>query len=80
MRIFTRVVWEWQGDELVQTEADSYEYCGPVSEAKGAKGPKNYANLERLYGIQADQAEFLGETFKGTVAPAYKKWLGEAQD
>lgn len=80
MRVYTRVVYEWQGDELVQTEAESYEYEGPVDLCKGGGSPKNYANLERLYGIQADQAEFLGETFKGTIAPAYKKWLGEAQD
>jgi hypothetical protein len=80
VRIYIRVVYEWHGDELVQTEADSYEYEGPVDLAKGGKAAKNYANLERLYGIQADQAEFLGQTFKGTVAPAYTKFLGEAQD
>jgi hypothetical protein len=81
MRVFTRVVYEWRGDELVQTEAESYEYDGPVDLAKGGgSAPQNYANLDRLYGIQADQAEFLGNTFKGTVAPAYKSWLGEAQD
>jgi hypothetical protein len=81
MRIFTRVVWEWRGDELVQTEAESYEHDGPVDLLKGGgSAPENYKNLERLYGIQADQAEFLGQTFKGTVAPAYKRWLGEAED
>jgi hypothetical protein len=82
MRIYTRTVWEWQGDQLVLTEADSHEYTGPVAHAKGGGGgaPENYENLERLYGIQADQAEFLGGTFKNTVAPAYKSWLGEAQD
>jgi hypothetical protein len=81
MRVFTKVVWEWRGDELVQTESESYEYSGPVDLLKGGgNAPENYKNLERLYGIQADQAEFLGQTFKGTVAPAYKKWLGEAED
>jgi hypothetical protein len=81
MRIYTKVVWEWRGDELVEIESESYEYEGPVDYAKGgSSGPDNYANLERLYGIQADQAEFLGQTFKGTVAPAYKDWMGEARD
>lgn len=81
MKVFTKVVYEWRGDELVQVEAHSYEYDGPVDLCKGgSSAPENYANLERLYGIQADQAQFLGETFKGTVAPAYKSWLGEAQD
>ena len=81
MRVYTKVVWQWRGDELVQVEAESYEYNGPVDLCKGgSSGPDNYANLDRLYGIQADQAEFLGNTFKNTVAPAYKGWLGEAQD
>jgi hypothetical protein len=81
MRVYTKVVWEWRGSELVEVESHHYEYDGPVDLMKGgSSGPDNYANLERLYGIQADQAQFLGETFKGTVAPAYKKWLGEAED
>ena len=81
MRVYSRVVYEWRGDELVQVEAESYDYEGPVALAKGgSSAPENYENLERLYGIQADQAEFLGQTFKGTVAPAYKSWLGEAAD
>lgn len=81
MKIYTKVVYQWVGDELVQVEEESFDYQGPVAEAKGGGGGgQYYENLERLYGVQADQAELLGSAFRDTVLPAYKGWGEEARN
>lgn len=81
MKIITRSVMRWVGDELVTVEEESYEYDGPVAEAKGGNGGNDqyYENLNRLYGIQADQAELLGNAFKENVLPGYKQWGEQVQ-
>lgn len=81
MKIYTKVVYQWVGDELVTVEEESFDYEGPVAEAKGGGGGgQYYENLERLYGVQADQAELLGSAFRDTVLPAYRGWGEEAQN
>lgn len=80
MKIYTKIVMQWRGDELVTVEEDSYEYHGPVSLAKGGDGGNQYyENLNRLYGIQADQAEELMGIARDTVFPAYRSLVQEAQ-
>lgn len=81
MKIYTKVVYQWHGDELVKVEEESHDYEGPVAHAKGGGGGGNqyYENLNRLYGIQADQAELLGGAFRDTVLPAYQEWGQEAR-
>lgn len=81
MKIYNKITFEWKDGEYVKTAEESYDYDGPVAECKGGGGggQENYANLDRLYGIQADQAELLGNYAKGTVLPAYKGFLNEAR-
>lgn len=81
MKIYTKVVYQWVGDELVKVEEESFDYEGPVAEAKGGGGGGNqyYENLDRLYGIQADQAEMLTGIARDTVLPAYRGLLDEAR-
>lgn len=76
MKIYTKVVWEWQGDNLVQVEEESYDYDGPVDLLKGGGGGSSayYENLNKLYGLQADQAQYLGDMFKSQVAPRYQAY------
>lgn len=80
MKIITKCVWQWVGDELIKVEEQSYEYDGPVAQAKGGGGGDSYyEELNRLYGIQADQAEYLMGLFKSEVAPMYSAWADEAK-
>lgn len=81
MKIYNKITFEWKDGEYVKTAEESYDYEGPVAECKGGGGggQENYANLDRLYGIQADQAELLGGYAKNTVLPAYKGFLNEAR-
>lgn len=81
MKIYNKITFEWKDGEYVKTAEESYDYDGPVAECKGGGGggQENYANLDRLYGIQADQAQLLGNYAKDTVLPAYKGFLGEAR-
>lgn len=80
MKIYTKITFEWKDGEYVKTDEDSYEHDGPVAECKGGGGgQENYENLNRLYGIQADQAELLGSYAKDTVLPAYRGFLTEAR-
>lgn len=80
MKIITRSVMRWVGDELVVVEEDSYEHDGPVAEAKSdGGGNQYYENLNRLYGIQAQQAEELMGIARETVFPAYKRLVSEAE-
>ncbi len=81
MKIYNKITFEWKDGEYVKTAEEAYDYDGPVAECKGGGGggQQNYANLDRLYGIQADQAELLGGYAKNTVLPAYKGFLNEAQ-
>lgn len=80
MKIYNKITFEWKDGEYVKTAEESYEYDGPVAECKGGgSSQQNYQNLERLYGVQADQAELLGGYAKDTVLPAYKGFLQEAR-
>lgn len=81
MKIYNKITFEWKDGEYVKTAEESYDYDGPVAECKGGGGggQENYANLDRLYGIQADQAELLGSYAKNTVLPAYKGFLDKAR-
>lgn len=81
MKIYNKITFEWKDGEYVKTAEESYDYDGPVAECKGGGGggQENYANLDRLYGIQADQAELLGGYAKNTVLPAYKGFLDKAR-
>ena len=81
MKIYNKITFEWKDGEYVKTAEESYEYDGPIAECKGGGGggQENYDNLDRLYGIQADQAELLGGYAKNTVLPAYKGFLDKAR-
>lgn len=80
MKIYTKITFEWKDGEYVKTAEESHDYDGPVSECKGGGGgQENYENLNKLYGIQADQAQVLGDYAKNTVLPGYKKFLDSAQ-
>lgn len=80
MKIYTKVVMQWRGDELVTVEEESFDYAGPVASAKGSdSGNQYYENLNRLYGMQADQAAELMGIARETVFPAYRDLVGQAQ-
>jgi len=80
MKIITRSVMRWVGDELVVVEEESYEHEGPVAQAKGSDGGNQYyENLNKLYGMQAQQAEELMGIARETVFPAYKRLVSEAE-
>jgi hypothetical protein len=77
MKVITSFTLNWDLD-VVQEE--SFEYEGPVAECKGGGGDgPHYEALNRLYNIQADQAEVLGRYAKDKVLPAYGDYLQEAQ-
>ena len=38
MKIYSKIIWEWNGKELVEVKADSYEYSGPLSLSFGGGG------------------------------------------
>lgn len=79
MKIITRSVMRWVGDELVVVEEESFEHDGPVAQAKGSESNQYYENLNKLYGMQAQQAEELMGIARETVFPAYKKLVAEAE-
>lgn len=80
MKIYTKVVMQWRGDELVTIEEQSFDYSGPVAHAKGGgDGGQYYENLNRLYGVQASQAEELMGVARDTVFPAYRRLVSEAE-
>lgn len=80
MKIIIRSVMRWVGDELVVVEEESYEHEGPVAQAKGSDGGNQYyENLNKLYGMQAQQAEELMGIARETVFPAYKRLVSEAE-
>lgn len=81
MKIYTKVVYQWVGDELVKVDEESFDYEGQVAQAKGGGGGGNqyYENLNRLYGIQADQAEMLAGVARDTVIPAYRGLVDDAR-
>ena len=76
MKVITSFTLNW---DLEIVDEQSYEYDGPVAECKGGGNNTHYENLERLYGVQADQAQVLGNYAKNTVLPAYAGYLQEAQ-
>lgn len=76
MKLITSFTLDWN---LEVVEKHSKPYYGPVSECKGGDGGTYYGDLNRLYSIQADQAQTLGQVAKDTVLPAYKGYMQEAQ-
>ena len=81
MKIYNKITFEWKDGEYVKTAEESYDYDGPVAQCKGGGGggDQRYENLDKLYGIQADQAAGLWDIAKDTVFPAYTELLGEAK-
>lgn len=79
MKVYSKVVWEWQGDKLVRVEEQSYEYDGPVALAKGGGGGTDTPQeLKDLYKFQEEQGRYLFGQFKDKVSPSYGNWLSEA--
>lgn len=76
MKMITSFTLNW---DLEVIEEHSEPYHGTVSECKGG-GSSYYGDLDRLYRIQADQAETLGNVAKTTVLPAYQGYMQEAQN
>jgi len=75
MKVYTKTVWQWVGDQLKLIEAEAYEHTGPVDLLKGgSSGGPYYGGLEKLYDEQAKSAEFLSGIFRNTVAPGYQDW------
>jgi len=38
MQIFTKMIWDMSGDELIIIESESYEHDGPITDCKGGGG------------------------------------------
>lgn len=76
MKVITSFTLNW---DLEVVQEESFEYEGPVAECKGGGDGPQYEALNRLYNIQADQAEVLGRYAQDKVLPAYGQYLQEAQ-
>lgn len=79
MRIYSKMVWQWVGERLVRVEEEWFEYTGPIALAKGGSSGPYYDNLNRLYGTQAQSAEYLNKIFQGDIGPAYQRYLAGAE-
>lgn len=78
MKIYTRVVMKWVGDELVTVEEDSYEYDGPVAEAKGGGGGERDLTEEELDILRLQRRGMAAQQdFEGEVAYPMKRGLAQ---
>jgi len=79
MRIHTKTVWQWVGDELVQVEDEFFEYDGPVDlcGGSGGGGSAYYSGLQELYGVQKDSAKMLADFAQKNVLPRYERMGAE---
>lgn len=76
MKIITSFTLNWDLDVV---DEQSHEYVGPVAECKGGGDQAYYENLNNLYGIQAHQAQVLGNVAEKDVLPAYQGFLQESK-
>ena len=78
MKVITSFTLNW---DLEVVQEESYEYEGPVALCGGSNtSGQHYDELNRLYGIQADQADFLMGVAKNNVIPAYQDFLQQSKD
>ena len=78
MKVITKSVMRWVGDELVTVEEVSYEYSGPVAEAKGGGSSARDLTPEELEVIrlQAEGMRSQQAFERGTLYPM-KERLGQ---
>jgi hypothetical protein len=82
MKIITSFTVRLDDPELNVIEETSIDYKGPVAQCggSGGGGQAYYDQLNNLYGIQADQAQYLMGVAKDTVIPGYKDFMQESRD
>jgi len=71
MKVITRISWDWDGNVV---EEDSYEYFGPVSEAKGSGTQKQDNQLALQNSLQQNQLNQQNQ-YLGKVSDSLSPYL-----